>query len=112
MFLACNKLKKIDGINNFITNNVINMADMFNGCSVLEHLDLSNFDTSNVCNMKNMFKDCSRLKYLNLSNFLVGEKCYDNIFYNIECKECRLIAKSKRLKNEFEDRFIIRYIPH
>ena len=32
---------------------------MFNGCSSLEELNLSNFNTNNVINMINMFHGCS-----------------------------------------------------
>ena len=43
MFTHCIKLKKIKGIENFNTNNVINMSTMFQECHELEELDLSNF---------------------------------------------------------------------
>ena len=35
---------------------------MFEGCKNLEDLDVSNFDTSNVIDMGNMFYGCSKLK--------------------------------------------------
>ena len=55
MFNKCKKLKEIKGLNNFITNKVIDMTGMFSFCDELEYLDLTNFDTSNVENMKSMF---------------------------------------------------------
>ena len=48
MFLGCNKLKQIKGINNFITINVENLFAMFHQCGNLEYLDLSKFNTSKV----------------------------------------------------------------
>jgi len=41
MFNMCYNLKKIKGINNFITTNVINMIRMFGDCKKLDYLDLS-----------------------------------------------------------------------
>ena len=35
------------------------MSNMFWGCSSLEGLDLSNFNTDNVIDMAGMFKGCS-----------------------------------------------------
>ena len=55
MFNECYKLKQIIGINNFITNNVINMNTMFCSCKELEYLYLTNFNTLNVTDMSFMF---------------------------------------------------------
>ena len=46
-----------------------NMYCMFNGCSLLEKLNLSNFDTSNVNTMACMFFECKSLKELNFPNY-------------------------------------------
>ena len=62
MFNECYKLKKIKGINKFITNKVSNMEEMFQQCYELEYLDLSNFNTSNVEDMEAMFNYCYKLK--------------------------------------------------
>jgi len=51
MFNNCHKLKEIEGINKFNTNQVTNMRAIFQGCKELEYLDLSNFDTSKVNDM-------------------------------------------------------------
>ena len=45
MFVACDNLKEIKGINNFNTINVTNFYAMFGQCLKLEYLDLSNFNT-------------------------------------------------------------------
>ena len=62
MFNRCNKLKEINGINNFITSLVTKMNSMFNQCYELEYLDLSSFNTSNVTEIHMMFAECHKLK--------------------------------------------------
>ena len=51
------------------TDNVVDMASMFDGCESLTNLDLSSFDTSKVQDMSRMFSGCKSLSKLNLSNF-------------------------------------------
>ena len=62
MFRQCLKLKQINGINNFNTENVTKMNSMFNECYILQHLDLSNFITDKVIDMSFMFNNCYKLK--------------------------------------------------
>ena len=70
MFNKCCKLKEIKGIENFNTNNAINMSKMFQGCKELESLNLSNLDTSKVNKMNCMFNDCNKLKEIKgIENF-------------------------------------------
>lgn len=61
-------IKKIILGNNFVTNNVIYMNDMFSG-QPIEELDLSNFNTSKLISMYHMFNGCNEIKELNLSSF-------------------------------------------
>ena len=68
MFYFCCNLASLD-VSNFNTSNVINMGGMFNRCRLLTSLNLSNFDTSKVTDMGSMFYDCNGLTSLNLSNF-------------------------------------------
>ena len=51
------------------TSKVINMEQMFNGCSNLEYVEFSNFNTSSTSLMNKMFYDCTLLKSIDLSNF-------------------------------------------
>ena len=51
-------LKELN-LNNFNTNNVINMSCMFSGCSSLKELNLNNFNTNNVTYMSYMFSKCT-----------------------------------------------------
>ena len=51
-FRACENLKEINGLNNFITSNVISMYGMFWNCYNLENLDVGNFDTRKVGHLK------------------------------------------------------------
>lgn len=68
MFDGNDKLKEIN-ISNFNTNSLLNMGSMFNSCSGLETLDLSNFDTSKVTNMYGTFYNCQNLVVIDLSSF-------------------------------------------
>ena len=69
MFLGCENLKNIKGLETLDTSKVTNMSGMFFRCKSLEHIDVSNFDTKNVTTMSNMFQDCTSLESLDLSNF-------------------------------------------
>ena len=70
MFTQCNKLKEIQGLNNFNTKKVTTMEAMFQLCTELEYLNLTSFDTSNVISMKRMFNECHKLKEIKgLQNF-------------------------------------------
>lgn len=68
MFGGCSNLRNLN-ISYFDTSNVIDMNDMFIACSGLTSLDLSNFNTSRVTNMRNMFNNCSALTSVDISNF-------------------------------------------
>ena len=57
MFARCSSLKELN-LNNFNTNNVINMSDMFKGCSSLQKSDI-NFDFHSLVVVNGMFKGCS-----------------------------------------------------
>ena len=58
MFDGCSSLKELN-LNNFNTNNVVDMRWMFQGCSSLKELNLTYFNTSNVTDMRSMFYGCS-----------------------------------------------------
>ena len=107
MFNHCYKLKKIKGINNFITNKVIAMNSMFQSCYELEYLDLSNFNTSNVTDMSWMFYDCNKLKYLNLSNLsIIGKTKYMLTFKK---DKCNFITNNNDLLNLYNSSECIIY---
>lgn len=54
-FKGLNKLKLIEGIENFDLTNVSALSNLFKGCSSITSLDLSGWDVSNVTDMNNMF---------------------------------------------------------
>ena len=66
-FQECGNLETISGLDYLNTENVTDMSDMFNNCTILPSLDLSNFNTAKVTIMYNMFKNCKKLSSLNLS---------------------------------------------
>ena len=67
-FAGLMNVQEINGIENIVTSNVIDMTGMFFGCESLTNLNLSNFDTSSVTNMTGMFSSCRSLTNLNISN--------------------------------------------
>ena len=68
MFYGCSSLTSIN-FSNLNTALVEDMQRMFYDCDSLTELDLSSFITSKVTTMANMFKGCSNLKILNIESF-------------------------------------------
>ena len=68
MFSGCSSLTSID-LSYFNTKNIALMSGLFNGCSSLESVDISSFNTENVFTMESMFNGCSSLASINISNF-------------------------------------------
>ena len=81
MFNGCQILESLD-VSHFNTANVTNMGSMFSGCNAVESLDVSHFNTANVINMASMFSHCSALSQINLANFDTGNvTLMSNMFY-------------------------------
>lgn len=72
-FVNCCNLTQINGIKNLKTDQVINMGNMFAGCTKLKNLDVSGFDTHLVTNMAGMFTNCGSLTSLDVSKFNTQE---------------------------------------
>ena len=66
-FCGCVNLAQIEGIEYLNTEEVINMAWMFKGCSNLKSLDVSKFNTAQVTDMSYMFTHCWGLESLDVS---------------------------------------------
>lgn len=82
MFEGCEVLEKLD-LSGFDTSNVTNMLAMFAKCYSLTELDLSGFNTPNVKDMRDMFMDCHNLKNLDLSGFNTANvKEMERMFYH------------------------------
>ena len=82
MFSDLINIQSIDFGNCVNMENVMNMANMFNGCSALESLDLSSFNTERVINMFYMFQDCSSLTSLKVSSFNTSKVKSMNYMFN------------------------------
>ena len=121
LFGGCEQLKKIEGLNNLDTSNVVTMESMFLDCKELTYLNLynfntskvtnfnamfgfcnkleniyglENFDTRNITKMESIFNSCNSLKYLDLSNFdMSNVTSLDYLF-----KECFKLKQIKGLK--------------
>lgn len=68
-FMPFRKNKRIEGLENLNTSEVIDMSYMFYRCESLRNLDLQSFNTSNVTDMSYMFSACVSLDTLNVSTF-------------------------------------------
>ncbi|MBO7099480.1 MAG: C10 family peptidase [Bacteroidaceae bacterium] len=68
-FDGLSQLKSIEGVENLWTDNVTDMAGMFQDCSSLTSIDLSSFKTDKVTTMECMFNGCFSLTNLDLSGF-------------------------------------------
>ena len=64
MFYGCSSLTKLEFGQNFNTSNVTKMGYMFYRCSNLTKLNLPNFNTSKVTSMYSMFYECRSLENL------------------------------------------------
>ena len=69
MFSGLSKVTKIKFNQKSKTVKNTNLEKIFNGCDLLESIDLSIFDTSLVTNMAYMFHGCYKMKSLNLLDF-------------------------------------------
>ena len=87
MFYGCTNLNKLN-ITKLKTDKVTDMSYMFSGCSALEEINVLNFNTSNVTNMQNMFEKCTEVKQLNLYNFNTSNVIYMNDMFS-ECKSLK-----------------------
>ncbi len=68
MFYACWNLQELD-ISGFDSEQVTDMSRMFLNCAQLEKIDLRRLNTSNVENMSWMFFNCKQLKTLDFNGF-------------------------------------------
>ena len=94
MFEGCSSLEKLN-LNNFNTTNVENMGSMFEGCSNLTKLDLKNFNTTKVKDMEWMFSGCSSLTELDIKNFNTAK----------DPKVHNMFADCNKLSNEIKNKF-------
>ena len=69
MFKDCIKLKKIENMEKFHTENIKYFNYFFINCINLMEVDVSKFDTSNATTMHSMFDGCKNIKYLDVSGF-------------------------------------------
>ena len=61
MFYECDSLTTIEGIDDWITDNVNDISYIFLGCENLLSLDLSKWNTTNITDMRSIFNNCNKL---------------------------------------------------
>lgn len=84
-----NQLRHIRGLSNFNMSNVTCIEDMFQGCDMLEELDVNAWDTSNITTMEFTFNHCKSLKSLDLSNW--NTESVTNCNYMVQ--DCTVLEK-------------------
>ena len=97
MFNECFYLKDLT-LSNFNTENVTDMSDMFYNCCSLKELDLSSFDTKKCTRMSDMFCGCDKLTKLNLSNFFTS--------FDLENRDLEEILGRDFLRDSYSLQFI------
>lgn len=93
MFNSCPKLEEII-MPNISTKNVTNMSKMFLGCNKLKFVDFSKFDISNVITMESMFRGCSSMDSISLPKTYSG-KCTDLSYMFQSCENLQNISLEK-----------------
>ena len=83
MFLECENIKKIIGIENLDVSKLEDATSMFSHCEKLVELDLTNWNPILLKNAWNMFSSCSNLKIIkNIENWqLPNIKDVSYMFY-------------------------------
>ncbi len=61
-FYGFSNMTEVEHLDYLDTRNVTTMAQMFDGCTSIETLDIRTFDTQNVTSFYGMFRNCSSLK--------------------------------------------------
>ena len=84
MFNGCKLLNEIN-LSNINTQNVTDMNCFFYGCESLKNLDVSKLNTEKVTSMIGMFYECKSLKNIDVSNFNTEKVIYMNgLFFGCE----------------------------
>jgi len=96
LFSSCKNIISLITADKWDTYKVKNMNYLFNGCSLLESINLSSFNTINANYMNCMFFKCSSLSSLNLSSFNTNKvNNMRNIF-----EGCTSLKKSNVITND------------
>jgi surface protein len=69
MFYNCKNIVQINNMENFHTENVTTMSEMFCHMEKIDYIDVSRFDTSKVTSMSRMFDCCIKIDNLDLIGF-------------------------------------------
>ena len=80
------------------------MTYMFSGCSSLKELNLNNFNTNNVINMRWMFCECFTLKELNINNFNTNKASIYHMF--LGCSNELIMKIKTQYKNIKKEAFL------
>ena len=69
MFLGCESLERIDGIEGLRTESAESFGMMFSGCASLERLDLHKWHTARARSFGHMFRNCRNLREIDVTGW-------------------------------------------
>lgn len=83
LFMGCESLTTIIGLETLVNSNTTSVANMFQTCLHLESLDLTGWDTSNVTDMQYLFAGCESLFHIYVGdNWSVDNVNMDNYMFS------------------------------
>ena len=115
MFKNCSSLEEVKFENLEIeTKYLINMDEMFYGCTNLKSVNFLYFDTDRIKSMERMFYDCTSLNFLNITTFEIKDNAikYKDIFNGVPQNQVNVLYKNESFLDELEKEIDIISIKH
>ncbi len=104
LFNNCKSVSSLSGLNSWKTSSVNDMSNVFQGCTLLEKIDISMWDLEKTTTLANMFKNCSNVKTIDLSNWVVPKNVsYSGIFNGMQSLETAIIPTTFKFKGKSGD---------
>ena len=98
MFENYNKLTSLD-LSNFISNEVIDISNIFKSCGLLVSLDISNFNIEKVIDISSLFQYCNRFQMIEFNFDTSIIKDMSSLFQN--CRNLK-VENVKNMAKIFE----------
>jgi hypothetical protein len=105
MFKNCSSLEEVKFENlEMQTKYLINMDEMFYGCTNLKSVNFLYFDTDRIKSMERMFYDCTSLNFLNITTFEIKDNTikFKEIFNGVPQNQVNVLYKNLSFFDEFE----------
>jgi hypothetical protein len=105
MFKNCSSLEEVKFEHLEIkTKYLINMDEMFYGCTNLKRVNFLYFNTDRIKSIERMFYDCTSLNFLNITSFEIpyNDINYKDVFKGVPQKHVKVIYIKDNLFDEFD----------